>query len=262
MAREGEPLVVEVIEAVRRGDGASVRRLLDANPGLGGEYIECADGSARTLLHVVTDWPGFSPNGPAIAAMLIEAGADPDARTLGGTFAETPLHWAASSDDADVAEALIDGGANLEMPDGSIGTPLDNAIGYGCWNVAKLLVNRGARVDKLWHAAALGKYDRLIDLLDETPPSEEALTEAFFQACSGGQRRAAELLLTRGVDINAAPGYGSSPLEAAAALGTQRQQLVEWLREHGARPRGGSLALRPRTGMVPCGRSVRRGLSR
>jgi len=32
------------------------------------------------------------------------------------------LHWAASSDDADVAEALIDGGADVEAPGGSIGT--------------------------------------------------------------------------------------------------------------------------------------------
>jgi len=255
MLRESEPLVVEVIEAVRQGDGASVGRLLDANPGLAAEYIQCADGSARTLLHVVTDWPGFPPNGPDIARMLIEAGADPDARTVGGGFAETPLHWAASSDDADVAAALIDGGADVELPDGSIGTPLDNAIGYGCWNVARLLISRGARVDKLWHAAALGMYDRLLDLLDESPPSEDALTEAFFQACSGGQRRAAELLLTRGVDVNAAPGYGSSPLEAAAALGTQREQLVEWLREHGAQPRGANLAcLRRRSGMALCGR--------
>jgi uncharacterized protein len=220
MLRESEPLVVEVIEAVRRGDGASVRRLLDASPGLAGEYIEAA-GSARTLLHVVTG----CPNGPAIARMLIEAGADPNARTTGG--GESPLHVAASNDDADVAEALIDGGADLEIPDGSIGTPLDNAIEYGCWNVARLLVNRGATVDKLWHAAALGKYDSLLDLLS----SEEALTEAFFQACDGGQRRAAELLLTRGVHANAAP----------AALGTQRDQLVEWLREHGARPRSANL---------------------
>src|ERR1019366_2151757 len=51
----------------------------------------------------------------------------------------TPLHVAASSDDADVADALIDGGADLETPGGSVGTPLDNAIGYGCWNVARLL---------------------------------------------------------------------------------------------------------------------------
>jgi uncharacterized protein len=203
MLRESEQLVVEVIEAVRRGDGGSLRLLLAASPGLAREYFESADGSSRTLLHVVTDWPGFFPNGPMITRTLIEAGADPDARTAGGGFAEAPLHRTASSDDADVAEALIDGGADMELPEGSIGTPLDNAIGYGCWNVARLLVNRGARVDKLWHAAALGVHDRLLDLLGESPPSEEALTEAFFQACSGGQRRSAELL-----------------------------QLVEWLRTH------------------------------
>ena len=52
--------------------------------------------------------------------------------------------------------ALIDGGADIEIPDGSIGTPLDNAIGYACWNVARLLVTCGVKVDKLWHAAALG----------------------------------------------------------------------------------------------------------
>ena len=97
-----------------------------------------------------------------------------------------------------MAAALIDGGADLEAPDGSIGTPLDNAVGYGCWNVARLLVSRGARVDKLWHAAALGMYDQLIDLLAQASPFDGALTEAFFLACGGGQRRTAEVLLARG----------------------------------------------------------------
>ena len=27
----------------------------------------------------------------------------------------------------------IDGGADIETPNGSIGMPLDNAIGYVCW---------------------------------------------------------------------------------------------------------------------------------
>lgn len=237
MLRDSDPLAVEVTEAIRFGDDATVRRLLDENPGLGREYIRGARGSAGTLLHVVTTWPGFFPNGPAVTRMLIEAGADPDARVTDGRFAEAPLHWTASSDDADVAKALIDGGADLEISDGSIGTPLDNAVGYGCWNVARLLVDRGARVEKLWHAAALGMYDRLVDLLTESPPSADELTEAFFQACSGGQRRAAELLLARGADINAAPVYGNSPLEAASGMDTQRELLVEWLRDHGAKPR-------------------------
>ena len=123
---------------------------------LGGRF------GTRTALHVVADWPGYFPHGPEIVRLLIAAGADPDARSPGD---ETPLHWAASSDDADVAAALIDGGADIEVPGGSIGTPLDNAVGYGCWHVARLLVARGARIDKLWHAAALGRLDRLEQLL-------------------------------------------------------------------------------------------------
>jgi len=56
---------------------------------------------------------------------------------------------AASSDDAEVAAALIDGGADIEAPGASIagGTPLDDAVGYGCWHVARLLVERGAPVN-------------------------------------------------------------------------------------------------------------------
>jgi hypothetical protein len=81
------------------------------------------------------------------------------------------LHYAESSDDADVAEALIGGGADVEKPGGSIGTPLDNAVGYGCWHVARLLV---ARVDKAWQAAALGMVGRLDAILGSDPSASRS----------------------------------------------------------------------------------------
>jgi hypothetical protein len=56
-----------------------------------------------------------------------------------------PPHRAASSDDVDIARALIDGAADIEIPDSSIGTSLDNTIGYACRNVARLLVTRCAK---------------------------------------------------------------------------------------------------------------------
>jgi hypothetical protein len=126
---------------------------------------------------------------------------------------------------------------NLETPGGSIGSQLDNAIGYGCWNVARLLVERGAPVDALWHAAALGMLDRLEHLLAATPPPRaEDLNEAFWQACHGGKRRAAERLLGSGADINATPGYAANQtaIETAAAPETSRDLLITWLRERGA----------------------------
>ncbi len=66
-------------------------------------------------------------------------------------------------------------GPTLRCPDGSIGTPLDNAIGYACWNVARLLVTRGVKIDKLWHAAALGLLTRLAELAEDEPESAETL---------------------------------------------------------------------------------------
>jgi len=51
--------------------------------------------------------------------VLIEHGADPNHRGGDRRAGETPLHWAASSDDSDVAAALLDGGADIEAPDGS-----------------------------------------------------------------------------------------------------------------------------------------------
>jgi ankyrin repeat protein len=223
-----DPVAIATVHAIRTGDITSLGSLLRQHPGLVAEEIH----GNRTPLLVAADWPGFFPAAPATVRLLIEAGADPNADT-GGDKPETPLHWAASSDDADVADALISGGARLETPGGSSGTPLDNAVGYGCWNVARLLVQRGARVDKLWHAAALGIMPRLEELLATDPaPSADDITEAFWQACHGGQRRTAERLLASGADLTGSPGYSDqTPAEVAAELDTQRENLVTWLHD-------------------------------
>ena len=184
----------------------------------------------------MTDCPGYWPNGAQIVRILLAAGANPNARDP-EPHSETPLHWAASNDDADVARALIDGGADINSPDGSIGTALDNAVGYGCWNVARLLVQRGARVENLWVAAALGMIDRLEELTAAQPSVEtDALSQAFWHACNAGQRRAAEFLLGQGADLNWIPDYArGTPLDAAQQRGTQQQNVITWLREQGAR---------------------------
>lgn len=230
-ATDEEPAVTAAVVAAIRGGGlATLRQLIDQHPHVATARIS----GDRTGLHVVTDWPGYYPNGPATVRMLIAAGADPNARTDGGA-PETPLHWAASSDDLDVADALLDAGADLEAPGGSIGTPLDNAIGHGCWHVARRLVERGARVDKLWHAAALGLLPRLEELLGADPDPAE-INNAFWQACHGGKRRAADVLLHHGADVNATVDYAhGTALDAATGPDTRHDLLTTWLREHGAR---------------------------
>ena len=224
--------------AIRAGDLVVVKELLAASPGLAVARVH----GGRTPLHVVTDWPGYFPNGPEITRTLLDAGGNPDAVTEGKGAPETPLHWAASSDDVEVAEVLIDAGADLETAGGSIGTPLANAVGYGCWNVARLLVARGARVEHLWQAAGLGLTGRVEQLLAADPaPDPQTVTDAFWQACSGGQRRTAMLLMASGADVNGRPSYaGQSAVEAAAGPDTRRSLLVGWLRDNGATVSGGS----------------------
>jgi uncharacterized protein len=233
----GDPVAVELTAAIHGGDLDVLRRMLAERPELASAHMIGRRGPEdgwRTPLHAATDWPGYFPAAPAAIAILLAAGADPNDDT-GGSRPETPLHWVASTDDVDAAVVLIDHGADLEIPGGSIGTPLDNAIGYACWHVARLLVARGARVDKLWHAGALGMLERLEQLLSEQPQAPGAVSQAFWHACAGGQRRAAEYLLARGAELNWTPDYAEgTALDAATSADTRRENVLTWLRERGA----------------------------
>jgi len=237
---QNDQTAIALAHAVRNGDLVTIGNLLAARPTLARARFVGCKGGTKTLLHLVADWPGYFPNAPQAVELSIRAGANPDSRATDrdGRESETPLHWAASSDDLEVAAALIDGGADIEAPGGSIagGTPLTNAVGYGCWHVARLLVGRGARVASLWEAAALGDRARVDELLESVPaPTDTDLNDAFWQACHGGQRRMAEYLLARGADINAIPGYSKqTPLQVAGEIDTRHQALVDWLRQRGA----------------------------
>ncbi len=142
---------------------------------------------------------GHFPKGAATVAALVEAGADINAR-FRGPHRETPLHWAASSDDVEVLDALIDAGADLEADRGVIGggTPLSDAWGFGQWRAARRLVARGAKTT-LTDAATLGLIDRIeIYSRSVTPPTEEEINRAFWGACHGGQQDCAAYFLEKG----------------------------------------------------------------
>jgi hypothetical protein len=226
-----------LVDAIHAGEVERVRALVAEHQRLASARLVDTSGGSGTPLHAVTDWPGYFPSGPEIVTVLLHSGADPNVAVEGSWHAETPLHWAASSDDVDVARALVDGGANIAAIGGSLdgGTPLDNAVGYGCWQVARLLVERGAEVD-LGQAAALGLMPRIEELLVTDPPTPEELADAFWLACAGGQRRMAMFLRGLGADVNGTPSWGgeSTPLDAAESRGTGREGLVSWLRDQGA----------------------------
>lgn len=203
--------ISDIIEAARRGDAAAVARLLSQD---------------RSLV---------------------------DAR---GEHDKTPLHWAAETDQRELAELLIGAGADLELQTSWGATALEWAATMGSVEVGRLLLERGAAGLNLYTAAGLGLVDEVRSFLaegrprpeagrrrrDDADPSElppdtalsrgDALSDAFYIACRGGQLAVAQLLLEHGADIDAKGHFGATGLHWAALNG--HVEVVRWLLERGA----------------------------
>jgi ankyrin repeat protein len=229
---------VAVISAIHTGNLVELDRLLDDSPGLATARIVDAQGVSRTLLHIATDWPGHFPNVSKTITALAAAGSDVNARFQHPSrqeCQETPLHWAASSDDVAALDALLDCGADIEAS-GAVftgGAPMSDAVVFAQWEVARRLLERGARTT-IWQAAALGRLDRVEDHCErQPPPSPDEITGAFWHACRGGQLRTAAYLFEHGAGLNWIGYDGKTPLQAAHESGVE--DLIGWLRNRGAK---------------------------
>src|SRR5262249_16185327 len=67
--------------AMLGGDVSEVRRLVSEEPELATASFGSIERGTGTGLHFVAGWPGYYPNGPEIVHALVDAGADPNART-------------------------------------------------------------------------------------------------------------------------------------------------------------------------------------
>ena len=219
----------EAAAAIQSGDVAALELFLAQNPA----SVNTRPDGKRTLLHVATDWPGHFPNVRLTIVVLAERGADLNAPFL-GRHTETPLHWAASSDDLEALDALLDLGAEIESAGSVIdgGSPLSDAVAFGCWHAARRLVERGAR-SNLWQSAALGRMDRVQEhFTRETKPSPREVTNAFWNACHGGQLDTARYLLAHGADLNWVGHDRMTPLDTA--IHNAHEEVAAWLRAEGA----------------------------
>ena len=72
-------------------------------------------------------------------------------------------------------------------------------------------------------------------LLEERPDAAGEVSQAFWHARDGGQRRPAEYLLARGADLNWVLDYAEGiPLDTASSRSTRQENVVSWLRGRGA----------------------------
>ena len=218
------------IAAIHTGDLRALQHVVAEHPTLASTRLVRHQG--RTLLHVATDWPGHYPNVAASITALVAAGADPNSPSL-GKHSETPLHWAASSDDVAAIDALLDKGADINAPGAVIagGTPMADATAFGQWQAARRLLERGADTT-LFEAATLGLVAEVRRRLDVDQPTAEDITSSFWGACHGGHIGTAAVLLDHGADINCIGYDDLTPLDAAHR--SEAVAVANWLEQRGA----------------------------
>lgn len=118
-------------QACTSGNKDEVRKLLEAHP----EAVSAKNSEGWTPLELAVGL-GYTE----IAALLIDRGANVNARSFGGLTASgwTPLHLAAFRGHREVAALLIDRGANIGAVDNEGHTALSRAVAKGHSEVAAL----------------------------------------------------------------------------------------------------------------------------
>lgn len=136
-------------------------------------------------------------------------------------------------------------------------TPILAALFRGHKEVVEALLEGGARLN-LFEAAALGKAGRVKEILSESPRLMNSKgfgrATALHFAAFTGHREVVELLLQRGAEVNVrAEGIDDvTPLHSAAAGG--HPEIVRLLLAAGARPDA-----RQKGGFVPLHEAARKG---
>src|SRR6266851_5313441 len=207
------------VEAVITGDLATLESLLRENPELirgRSTRITHFDPPVHraTLLHYVAangveGYRQKTPNNAVeIAKTLLKAGAEVNglAAMYGGHYATMSMlvsscHPANAGVQVALVETLLDFGAAIEARGSAKwGSPLMTALAFGYLNTAEALVRRGARVDNIAAAAALGRLDEARQLL--AAADGDSRHRALALAALHGHVELVRLLLDAGEDPN------------------------------------------------------------
>ena len=240
-----DPRFAELREAMVARDERRVEDVLRDRPRLASATD--LQGSSAVHWAVMTRQPGLLP-------LLVDRGADPDARRSDG---QTPAHLLFNGDyefrvwrelkgiahpaaAADVLNALVEVGATLDLSAACANGDLAR--------VRKLLREDSARARRLDSGrrspltyAARGGHLEVVRLLlrhgcDPSQPEELAPQgHALWFACARGDTAMVEALLEHGADPNSAPDSSDSCLGIAVAWAGDAAATIErLLRDHGA----------------------------
>ena len=250
------------VDAVVGGDAATLETMIRGNSGL--IHARSTRTHRATLLHYVAangveDFRQVTPpNAVDVAKLLLHAGSEVDAlaETYGGGPGQTTMnllvssmHPAQAGLQAALVETLLDFGAAINGLDDR-GSPLMTALAFDYHEAAETLARRGARVDNVLAAAALGRVDLVREFVVDKKTlrpgvpfvapgwwgvpndAQTHIALAFVWSCKFGRTAAAEYLLDLGMD----PGVGDIDHMTGLhwAAGHRYLDLVERLLARGA----------------------------
>lgn len=209
----------EFMDAIRRGEVAKVKELLDVDPSL----LTARENNVSAILVAIY-------NGrPEVARLLVSRGAPVD------------LYDACALGDLDRVSSIIEADPSKASSRSADGFPaVGLAIFFGHPDIARLLIDRGAdvgapadnpmRVAPVHAAAAIGDREIMQLLLDRgaDPNARQQMDfTALHDAASRGDVEMAKLLIAHGADPNAKTADGSTPADIAASR--NHPEFVEWL---------------------------------
>ncbi len=243
--RRRDATLTAVFDACSRGDVSALRLLLDADPSLARATKPPAPYAGWTALHEAVKSTHLD-----IVRMLLEHGADPDAREAGDNT--TPLHWAAATGRRDLIEALLDAGADVhgygdvhELEVIGWGTlyhePSEdpNRLNASRLDAISLLLERGAR-HHIFSAICVGDLHLIQRLVEENPAALDRRMSRFEHGQTSlhfaiGRKRydILDLLIELGADLEAEDAHGRTAM-AVAMLHGDREAMTR-LHAAGAR---------------------------
>ncbi len=220
------PMLEAFSDACAAGSVAVLRELLDRDPGLARERHRGTTGLHLAVRH------------PEAVRLLLERGADPNARDAGDNA--IPLCGAAGGGPVESVRALLDAGSDVH----GFGDVHElEAIGWATIfeearrDVVELLVAHGAR-HHVFSAIALGDVELLRRVVAEDPDALRRRLSRFEQEQTalhyviappdglvgglfrtGEHYRTLEVLIELGADLEAKDARGRTPLEVAMLRG-------------------------------------------